>query len=644
MYEKHFGLTELPFSVTPDPRFSYTNSFYREAFASLHFGIETRKGFIVITGEAGTGKTTLLRRFMRNVESTVHTAFIFNPHLDFTELLRLILNDLGIPNPTEDRLTMLAQLNEYLIEQLKRDHIVSLLVDEAQELSDEMLEELRLLSNLETDKEKLIQIVLIGQPELERKLDQPELRQLKQRVAIRCRLAPLGNREVAAYIDCRLKTVGYDGKQLFDAGSVRKVTQYSKGIPRLINVLCDNALLIAYTSSKSKVSAKIVEEAAHELQLIDPEESADTAESAQPNAEPPPTHVDQPPAQETVMATDSGVPEELRNFFRSRIEAQDRPTTSEQWRLDFEEVAAGAGDPYSRPRRRNLAGLGIGTFLTGLLLAGTGAVLYSQQSGSLAALGVNIEELIGIRREAPALSQVEPGTEVSQEQAPYAEPPVQAPAAQESESLARVPEQHADISKTKKATESSIPASDTRDQKTASAPPDQPRTVAKNRSLGQASEDGVVTAGKLRFEVHKAIYNRAIRGVEVSVQDGTVYLDGQVATEKQKLAAAQAARSVTGVRSVRDRIRVNFSVADQQGSEDGVVTAGKLEFEVHKAIYNRAIRGVEVSVQDGTVYLDGQVATEKQKLAATQAARSVTGVRIVRDRIRVNFSTADKRG
>src|SRR5919106_5345511 len=384
MYEQYFGFTEPPFSVTPDPRFSYINSLYREAFATLQYGIEGRKGFIVITGEAGTGKTTLLRRFMRSVESTVHTAFVFNPHVDFIGLLRLILNELGIANPAEDKLTMMAQLNEYLIEQLKRDHIVSLLVDEAQELSDEMLEELRLLSNLETDKEKLIQIVLIGQPELERKLDQPELRQLKQRVAIRCRLAPLGNREVAAYIDCRLQTVGYEGNQLFDPGSVRKVTQYSKGIPRLINVLCDNALLIAYTSSKSKVSAKIVEEAAHELQLIDPAEAADTAESAQPNAEPPPAHVDMPPAQKTVMATDSGVPEELRNFFRSRIEAQDRPTTSEQWRLDFEEVAARAGDPYSRPRRRNLAGLGIGTFLTGLMLAGTGAVLYSQQSGSLA--------------------------------------------------------------------------------------------------------------------------------------------------------------------------------------------------------------------------------------------------------------------
>ena len=215
MYSDHFGFAELPFSVSPDARFWYTNSLYREAFATLRYGIETRKGFIVITGEAGTGKTTLLRRFMHSVEGSVHTAFIFNTHLSFTELLRLVLNDLGVPNSSHDRLTLMAELNNYLVDQLEQGHIVSLLVDEAQNLSNAMLEELRLLSNLETDKAKLIQIVLIGQPELELKLEQPELRQLKQRVAIRCRLAPLKSNEVAPYIHCRLQTVGYDGKDAF---------------------------------------------------------------------------------------------------------------------------------------------------------------------------------------------------------------------------------------------------------------------------------------------------------------------------------------------------------------------------------------------------------------------------------------------
>jgi general secretion pathway protein A len=267
MYAEHFGFSDLPFSVTPDPRFFYTNPIYHEAFASLRYGIEARKGFILITGEVGTGKTTLLKIFMRSVESTVHTAFVFNPKLNFTELLRFSLNDLEIPDPSHDRLTLMEQLNDYLIKQHKRDHVVALLVDEAQDLSDPLLEELRLLSNFETDKDKLIQIVLMGQPELERRLDQPELRQLKQRIGIRCRLVPLGSHEVEPYINHRLKTVGYEGKGLFSPSAVERIILYSNGIPRLINVICDNGLLIAYASSKKNVSAEIIEEVADDLQL-----------------------------------------------------------------------------------------------------------------------------------------------------------------------------------------------------------------------------------------------------------------------------------------------------------------------------------------------------------------------------------------
>ena len=365
MYGEHFGFVELPFSVTPDPRFSYSNSLYREAFASLRYGIETRKGFIVITGEAGTGKTTLLRRLMRSVEATVHTAFIFNTHLSFTELLRLVLNDLGIASSAQDRLTLMARLNDYLIEQLEKDHIVSVLVDEAQELSDEMLEELRLLSNLETDRAKLIQIVLMGQPELERKLDQPELRQLKQRVAMRCRLAPLSSDEVAPYINSRLHTVGYEGKELFDLESVQKIALYSKGIPRLINVICDNALLIAYATSQSKVSPKIIDEVARDLQLMEPSQVELTA------------------------AIPVGRKEASR---QAEVSDDDTP-----WRQDLVEL---------QPKlhsKRTLAGVGIGVLLALVILAGT--VLYSQPSGSLAALGVNIKDIVGVSWKNPSPDQ-----------------------------------------------------------------------------------------------------------------------------------------------------------------------------------------------------------------------------------------------
>lgn len=268
LYEEHFGLLEFPFGITPNPRFSYNHSPYREAFATLRYGIEARKGFIVVTGEVGTGKTTLLRTFIRSAESTVHPAFIFNPKLTFSQLVRSILTELGVACSSQDRFTLIEKLNDYLIEQFKKDHIVALLVDEAQDLSDEMLEELRLLSNLEDDRSGLIQIVLTGQPEFERRLDQPELRQLKQRISLRCRLTPLPSGEVGPYINHRLRKAGYQGKELFEAKAVEKISLTSQGIPRLINVLCDNALLIAYASSKKTVSAEMIQEVARDLELI----------------------------------------------------------------------------------------------------------------------------------------------------------------------------------------------------------------------------------------------------------------------------------------------------------------------------------------------------------------------------------------
>ena len=250
MYNRHFGFLESPFSITPNPRFFYANPVYLEAYANLRYGIEAKKGFIAITGEVGTGKTTLLRKLMRNFASTTQYVFIFNTDLTFNELLRVILFELGLRTEGKNRLAMIEELNAYLIEQLKRGHIVCLLIDEVQNLSDESLEGLRLLSNLETDKEKLLQIVLMGQPEFNARLDQPNLRQLKQRVAIRCEIAPLKDKEIDSYINFRLQTAGYGDEDLFHPEAVQKIAFYSKGIPRLVNIICDNALLIAFAASK----------------------------------------------------------------------------------------------------------------------------------------------------------------------------------------------------------------------------------------------------------------------------------------------------------------------------------------------------------------------------------------------------------
>jgi general secretion pathway protein A len=273
-YETHFGFREPPFSVTPDPRFFYANPGYREAYATLRYGVEERKGFVVVTGEAGTGKTTLLRMLMQHAGSSIATAFIFNPPHEFGELLRMILNELEVPTLSSDRVGMLEQFNDYLLEQLRKRRIVALLIDEAQALSEPILEELRLLSNLETSKEKLVQIVLMGQPELESKLDQPELRQLKQRVALRCRLEPLDREDVNAYIDFRLRTAGYEGKALFDAAGIENIARYSQGIPRLINLICEKALLRAFKSSEDRVAPEMVDEAAQELRLFRPRAAA----------------------------------------------------------------------------------------------------------------------------------------------------------------------------------------------------------------------------------------------------------------------------------------------------------------------------------------------------------------------------------
>jgi len=267
MYNSYFGFRESPFSVTPDPRFFYTNPAYLEAFATLRYGIQAKKGFIVITGEVGTGKTTLLRKLLQNLEDTVHSVFVFNSCLSFPELLQLTLLDLGLTSKDQGKVAMLLELNDYLIKQLKEGHTVTMLIDEAQNLSDEVLENLRLLSNLETDQEKLIQIVLMGQPELRTKLAQPHLRQLKQRVALQCRLNPLTDKEVRPYIDSRLKAAGYEGKDLFHPDAVERIAYYSKGVPRVMNVICDNALLSAYAASQEIVSADVIEIVTRDLEL-----------------------------------------------------------------------------------------------------------------------------------------------------------------------------------------------------------------------------------------------------------------------------------------------------------------------------------------------------------------------------------------
>jgi general secretion pathway protein A len=269
MYETYFRLRESPFKITPDPRFFYVNASHREAFATLCYGVERRKGITVITGEAGTGKTILLRRFVQNLGPKIHSYYVVDPHLNFIELLQCASEAFGLAQ-SQDRLMMLQQLKGYSIEQLEKDHIVALLFDEAQDLNNEVLGELGLLSDWESGGENLLQIVLVGHLELESRLAEPSFKQLKQRVALRSRVAPLSHEDVCPYIQSRLSTAGYAGGPLFATSAIERIALHSKGIPRLINVVCDNALLIACATSQKEVAAEIIEEVARELQIHRP--------------------------------------------------------------------------------------------------------------------------------------------------------------------------------------------------------------------------------------------------------------------------------------------------------------------------------------------------------------------------------------
>ena len=263
-YTNYFGFAEAPFGGTADPRFFYRHHSYQEILAVLQHAIEGRKGIAVCTGEVGTGKTLLLKVLMQNLESKGLAILITNAYLNIDGLLRLILSRLGISALVEDRATMLGQLAGALVGD--RKGTAALLIDEAQDLSDQTLDDLRLLSNLEADGEQLLQIVLVGQPELERKLDQPQLRSLKQRVALRRRLSPLARKEVGPYIRYRVQAAGYAGGKLFDPRAVEKVALCSEGIPRVINTICDNALRKAYVAGSKGVTRAMAEAAACDLE------------------------------------------------------------------------------------------------------------------------------------------------------------------------------------------------------------------------------------------------------------------------------------------------------------------------------------------------------------------------------------------
>lgn len=259
MYEEFYGLREKPFTLTPDPRFFFLSENHRGAYEHLLYGIKEKEGFILITGEIGAGKTSLCRALLNQLESQgTDTALILNPTISGQELLQCILGDFGIPSSGTSKKDFLDALNRYLLNQQSTNRNSVLMIDEAQNLPLPLLEELRILSNLETEKEKLLQIVLLGQIELTEKLSLPRLRQLNQRISIRYHLQPLAKEEVPRYIQHRLTVAGSNGELRFSAGALREIYSYSQGIPRLINLASDRALLAGYAEQAWEIGRRTV--------------------------------------------------------------------------------------------------------------------------------------------------------------------------------------------------------------------------------------------------------------------------------------------------------------------------------------------------------------------------------------------------
>jgi general secretion pathway protein A len=265
MYLTFYGLKEKPFSAAPDPRFLHLTPGHREALAQLVYSVRENRGFLVLTGEVGTGKTTLLHAFLQRLNGKAAVAYVFNSTLSFDGLLEYVLEELGVPTPPASPAQRLLALRRFMLDRRRAGQSTVLILDEAQNLSAATLEKVRMLSNLETSTEKLLQILLVGQPELRAKLNRPELRQLQQRIELQCSLSPLSREQVRDYIQTRLRVAGAADLELFSDRALKRIAAYSHGIPRRVNILCDHCLVIGYADQRRRIEADVVDQAIESL-------------------------------------------------------------------------------------------------------------------------------------------------------------------------------------------------------------------------------------------------------------------------------------------------------------------------------------------------------------------------------------------
>jgi general secretion pathway protein A len=279
MYKEFFGLRANPFNVNPDPRFLFLTRHTEEALACLTYGVQSRKGFVLLTGEVGTGKTTLINKLLEWLRlQQVATAFVFNSRMNVPNFLDYMMADFGIPCESRAKSQILLRLYNWLLDRYRAGETAVLIVDEAQNLADEVLEEIRMLTNLETFTEKLLQIVLVGQPEFEQKLKQPHMRQLRQRLTLRAKTYPLSLDETKAYVQQRLRIAGSNGQPIFSPEALVGVHRYSSGIPRVINLICEHCLVSAFVDQQKLVGPTVVEVVARDFDLTGNSPSAALAQ------------------------------------------------------------------------------------------------------------------------------------------------------------------------------------------------------------------------------------------------------------------------------------------------------------------------------------------------------------------------------
>jgi general secretion pathway protein A len=507
----------LAFTDAPEPHSFYWNPVYQAAFVNLRHGVLAKKGVIVLTGATGTGKTVLLRKLFDDLGPSVKPIWVVDGGDSFAGVLSKALADLNIRPESAEPSAALDAFDGFLIESADRKNIVCMIIEGAQNLASETLEGLRQLSNSEADGQKLLQIILVGHPEFMKTLDSPELRSLKQRVALHCRLFPLSRNEVGRYIDFQLDAAGYQAERLFDPSAVARIAHYSEGIPRLVNTICDNALRRACRSLRKEVSQELIDAVAMDMQLADHQRASLTA----------------------AIDRDSWINRKERPQ-DSRIE-----TVWSDFQFDGTPAQSAM---IARPARRRVTGV-IGAALLALITLGAAgwAVHVQEAMPFLEYLKAQVEVVRSGFGHLYAGAKSETANQSSPEQRAVAD----------SGSAALVGG-HANVGAIAEAEnlrepEESVPAKQKFQEEQQD---DQIHTPARSAGKDRPGQDPAVRRRLLEIEIHRAIQNRAIQGVSVKLIDSTAYLDGQVASERQRSMAERAALGVHEVASVENRIKI----------------------------------------------------------------------------------------